>query len=63
MRTEKTARRASVPPPHECRRAFVSRGLDLLWRAKRASDGLTIAEGDIKTDAKHKAEALGYTIL
>ncbi|HWI02414.1 MAG TPA: hypothetical protein VNT52_01050 [Acidimicrobiales bacterium] len=57
----RTARLVEPPPP-DIRRVYMSRGVNLKWRAKRAADGAIVAEADEKRDAMHEAEHLGYII-
>jgi hypothetical protein len=59
------ARTPTVIPPFAPanRRAFISRGADLQYRAKRASDGQVVASGASRGDVKQEAESLGYFIV
>lgn len=43
-------------------RFYVVRGTDLQYHAKRFGDGAVIASADEKTDARTRAENLGYTL-
>lgn len=42
------------------RRAYLVRGTDLLWNAKRICDGEIVASKPERADAKVEAERLGY---
>ena len=60
--TQRIPQRRKAPAP-EVRAAFLSRGTDLLYRAKRLVDGQVIAEDAEKGAARHAAELLGYSII
>lgn len=58
-------RERAAPPrnlPPDDRRVFVSRGVDLRYRAQRWNDGEVVAEADERGEVKSLAERLGYAI-
>lgn len=50
----------AAPPAPDEKRAYLVRGSDLLWNAKRACDGEIVATKTERAEAKSEAERLGY---